>query len=175
MRVARVFVFVLLSVLLPVLSPTANGVFGQDVPAISAVNALKGIKGIIVIVEDLDSNATALGLDTNTIRTDVELKLRLAGISIVPKPTAESSPASKVQAALTPFIDVQVVVLGGTVVVRVNVSQGVKVLQNGCMTVAATWDKVNIGLNPTADGIRGAIKDDVDAFLNDWLSVNPKK
>ena len=29
--------------------------------------------------------------------------------------------------------------------------------------------------NPTAQIIRNQIKDHVDMFLNDWLSVNPKK
>ncbi len=38
-----------------------------------------------------------------------------------------------------------------------------------------TWRTGYIFANPTAQAIRDKIKDQVDEFLNAWLSVNPKK
>ena len=47
------------------------------------VQSLKGIQGIAVLVEPLGSDVEAVGLHTSDIQTDVELKLRLAGIKVL--------------------------------------------------------------------------------------------
>src|SRR5260370_9840270 len=47
-----------------------------------SVATLKGISAVYVVVESLD-DAKVLGLEADTIRTDVELKLRLAGMRVV--------------------------------------------------------------------------------------------
>ena len=45
---------------------------------------LKGMTTITVVVENLAASAHEDGLDENSIRTDAELKLRLAGLKVVP-------------------------------------------------------------------------------------------
>ena len=44
---------------------------------------LKGISIVPVVVENLPPGASALGLTKDVIQTDVELKLRLAGMRVV--------------------------------------------------------------------------------------------
>ena len=47
------------------------------------IGSLKGIKGLRVTVETLNPSIEADGLREYQIRTDVELKLRLAGIKVL--------------------------------------------------------------------------------------------
>lgn len=44
---------------------------------------LRGLKGVYVLVEHLNPEAERDGLDKTTIQTDVELKLRQAGIQVL--------------------------------------------------------------------------------------------
>ena len=98
------------------------------------IRSLKDVSAVYVMVEDLDDDDKALELILETIQTDVELKLRLAGIRVMTKEEFLKSSS--------PYLYVNV---GGVMV------------------------------NPTYQTIRRSVKDKVDNFLNDWLSVNPKK
>src|ERR1017187_384283 len=49
----------------------------------SDTQTLKGIQGLGVVVEDINSEAERAGLHRTDIQTDVELKLRLAGIKVL--------------------------------------------------------------------------------------------
>ncbi len=44
---------------------------------------LRGLKAISVLIESFDSEATQAGLDKNMIQTDVELRLRKAGVRVI--------------------------------------------------------------------------------------------
>lgn len=46
-------------------------------------DTLKGLKGVYVVIEDLNEEVIKDGLTVDAIRTDVELKLRLAGIPVL--------------------------------------------------------------------------------------------
>jgi hypothetical protein len=134
-------------------------------------DTLKGINALFVIVENLSSGATELGLTKEVLQTDVELKLRLAGISVVTQEAGVKLPG-------TPYLWVQVTVTEGAHAanIAVAVRQDVRLERNdGLAFGASTWD-VNLTVaSPTAQGIRDYNKDIVDQFLNAWLSVNPKK
>jgi len=45
----------------------------------------KGISAVNLIIEDLDSAAAKIGLTKAAVRTDVELRLRIAGVKLVPE------------------------------------------------------------------------------------------
>ena len=45
--------------------------------------SLRGLSGVNVLVENLSDSAKRAGLEKNSIQTDVELKLRLAGIKVL--------------------------------------------------------------------------------------------
>jgi len=123
-----------------------------------------------VVVEQFDDAAKALGLNQETAKTDVELKMRLAGMHVLSDEEATSAPGR-------PYFYVNVTVSdnGKAATVEVQLIQEVRLVRNGELAVAATWSRNGISTNPNASAIRGFIKDGVDAFLNAWLSVNPKK
>lgn len=47
------------------------------------IESLRGLKGVLVLVEALKPEIEADGLRRDSIQTDVELKLRLAGIKVL--------------------------------------------------------------------------------------------
>jgi len=131
---------------------------------------LQGITAVAVVVESLDDDAKKIGLTEEAIRTDVELKLRLAGMRIVTQDDLLTLPGA-------PYLYVSVTVLppeAGCISVELN--QSAVLRRNGESAFGVTtWSVGSVRVNPSAQGIRNAIKDEVDTFLNAWLSVNPKK
>ena len=133
--------------------------------------SLQGIRAVSVEVEDLSDGAKALGLSAETVRTDVELKLRLAGVRVV---TADE--VLQIPRMPTLYVDAEVSSCSKAESISVALQQNVRLERNGQSAVGATtWDVGVIGLNLNAEDIRDKIKDLVDQFLNAWLSVNPKK
>ncbi len=137
----------------------------------SDVVSLKGISALLVEAWDLGDGAKAMGLTKEAIQADVELKLRLAGMRSV-------TPDEGVKLPGTPMLYVKVVAsdpaLGATVSVQLR--QNVLLERNRVLLILVpTWDRTIVVANPTAQGIRDAIKRSIDEFLNAWLSANPKK
>jgi hypothetical protein len=133
--------------------------------------SLKGITAVHVLVEKLSESARALGLTEETIRTDAELKLRLAGVRVV---THEES--LKIPGMPYLYVDVALSKSGGASHIAVELHQNATLERNGQFVASVTtWDTSGIGSNLTAQDIRDHTKDLVDEFLNAWLSVNPKK
>jgi hypothetical protein len=139
-------------------------------------DSMRGLSGLQVVVEDIDSDAAQNGLRRSDVQTDVELKLRLAGITVL---TEEQNLAS----AASPFIHVVITTLKSqnrpglySYDVSVQLKQWVT-LANGSHTYAGTWGDGSIGIVGTDKlrTIRDSVKDVVDAFINDWLAVNPKR
>ena len=125
---------------------------------------LKGIKKFYVNIdiEHLE------GLTEEQIRTDVELKLRMAGISI-DNSTQYENP------------ELRVIVVGGgefpegfhSFGIRVEVRQAVKGVEIDFRTITETWSVWAVGMARPSE-IRDFVKDYIDTFLNAYLSVNPK-
>jgi hypothetical protein len=126
---------------------------------------LAGLTAVQVLVEGLPPGAAKLGLTKEVVQTDVELKLRLAGMRVL---TASFE-------AL--YVNVNATTDGRAASISVEVLQGARLARDpNIMTSAAvTWHVSQIEENPTGQSIRDVIKDLVDSFLNAWLSVNPKK
>jgi hypothetical protein len=60
-------------------------------------------------------------------------------------------------------------------VVKVELWQNVYLERNSKEAVhTPTWSTLSFGINPGLEAIRSNIKDQVDIFINAWLSVNPK-
>jgi len=146
---------------------SALGMFGKIKPW-----TLKGVDGMFVFLESLKPDLKGL---ESKIRTDVELKLRLAGIKIVEPKIG------------VPYIYINVNNLkksngGFFYSISCEFKQGVLLARKypGQVNLAefsfpaTTWDRSAIGFGEVAD-IRALIKDLVDIFVNDYLSVNPKK
>jgi hypothetical protein len=132
---------------------------------------LKGISAVGVLIEELPDGAKVLGLSEGMIKTDVELKLRLAGMLVTKMEDALNLPGS-------PYLYVNLSLTSGAEAAHVSVQlrQDATLARNRQSAFGVTtWDIGTVVSHPTAQGIRNYIKDDCDQFLNDWLSVNPKK
>jgi len=125
--------------------------------------SLTGVGAIKVLVEDLPDGAKLLGLSADMIQTDVELKLRLAGMRVV----TAGRPYLYVRVTLTD--DAQ------AASIEVQLRQSVLLVSNSQRTIGSTWGMTTLISHPNTEVIRNTIKDAVDRFLNAWLSVNSKK
>ena len=147
--------------------------YGQGIP--SEKESLKGIKALRVVVEDLKPEIENDGLLKRTIQTDVELKLRLAGIKVIDNSDLNEGNS---------FIYVNANILKSsnnnfyTYNISVNLKQDVFLARNNklCFGVI-TWNSQSIGLIDKGElpEIRQDIKDHMDVFINDYLEMNPKE
>jgi len=130
---------------------------------------LKGIKGVNVVVEGLSPAAEGL-VTVEQLRTDVELRLRTAGLNIGPAVV---------------YLDVEVTIAKGHEQLdrayvfncRSALLQYVAVSGNSVKALVETWstDYVAIvGRDNVSKAIRSTVSDQVDQFLNAYLSANPK-
>ncbi len=134
-------------------------------------SSLKGISALFVDVEYLPVSAKPLGLTKETIQTDVELKLRLAGMRVVALGEGVKLPGSPYL-----YVNVNLTADARAGSVNIDLEQDALLQRNGeFATAVTTWHTGALMTNPTAQDIRAEVKDVVDKFLNDWLSVNPKK
>lgn len=136
-------------------------------------DTLRGITSVPVLIEQLDPDAISHGLTSDQLQTDVELRLRKAGL---PVPNTLGS-GSRL------YVDVSLMKTGeldGLYVVYCEVSfhQAAFVVSNNVYTMVPTWSSSDIGFatgDRLAPSVRSRIADLVDKFLNAYLSVNPKK
>ena len=144
--------------------------------------SLKGIKAVQVGVR-ISVTESAKGLiDEDLIQTDVELRLRKAGILVHSKKDTPNILDSRA------FINVDLTVVGagqGWYAVHwdVEVEQATRLARDPSIIapLAATWSTGRTGvLNSPAEmnitrKIRDQLADSIDEFINAYLSVNPKK
>ena len=131
--------------------------------------ALRGLKSFHVeIIGDPDPELEKLGLTHQQIKTDVELKLRLAGIGVI-----EEFDFPVLDITIN-FINVkarQCYVYS----IELSVSQVVFLQRDRSISsVAKTWSIGGLGAGTKIKSIRNGIKDYTDKFINAYLSVNPK-
>lgn len=132
---------------------------------------LKGVKTVYVLIEDLPDSTKTLGLSEDAIQTDVELKLRLAGIAVATQEETVDLPGR-------PFLYVEVNATDpiGAASINVSLIQDTVLARNGQMAPAlVTWQTGTLLANPTAQLIRDQIKNRLDTFVDAWLSVNPQE
>ena len=157
----------------------ASDVFAQ-LPS-AEVESLRGIKGAYVIILDLEPDIEKDGLRKDQIKTDVELKLRLAGIKGGAKNSNGVEWLLKEPGGLWLQVSVGSIKLEiGSYIydVAVVLHQMVYLERNTKIKISAeTWRRDYFGIvgeNEVADVIRNSIKDLMDEFINDYLTVNPK-
>jgi hypothetical protein len=143
--------------------------------------SLMGLKGVYVLVTILPAEAEAGGLNRSAIQTDVELKLRQAGIKVLTETEATAVPGA-------PSLYVEATLPGGkgttttglyACSLNVRLEQIVRLERDPITGIlaATTWSAPGIvGMvgQENLRMLRDTIKDMVDQFINAWLSVNPK-
>jgi hypothetical protein len=132
----------------------------------------------VVLVETLKPEVEENGLTKTAIQTDVELKLRQAGIPVL---DAKDPKLPKLEVAALE-INVNIVTSSDGIwvfTVSVALGQNVRLVRDPSIigVFANTWDVVETGRvgKPNVRELRDLIKDGVDTFINAYLSVNPKK
>jgi len=141
---------------------------------------LAGLKGVSVYVERIKDEVQRAGLEENQIRTDVELRLRQAGVPVLTKQQSFDSAGS-------PLLDVDVHAVKVTnegvesfyiFHVLIELNQSVRLVRKPSLRVhATTWATGGTVGAIAADklgSIRDIVRDQVDQFINAYLAANPK-
>jgi len=136
--------------------------------------SLRGLKGVEVIVEDIKPEAERDGLTRNHVKVAVELEIRKAGIKILTREESLSMPGS-------PYLYVNVNLFKhkpGVYAFNIFIGchQTVALLRNSSIiTHAPTWTRRTVGMiaMPNLRDLYAFIKDDINIFINDYLTVNP--
>jgi hypothetical protein len=137
---------------------------------------LRGLKGVYVLVEPLRAETERAGLTKAQIQTDVELRLRKAGIRVLSEKERDETPGSPYL-----YVNVQVV---ETNVPLYAFSIDVALMQRVLLerdpkirSLAETWDTASTGMvreDTLRKFPRDSLADKVDAFINAYLTENPK-
>jgi hypothetical protein len=152
--------------------------FGADDDSFDR-ETLRGLGGIQVVIEHLKPNAERAGLTRKQVQTDVELRLRKAGIRVLTEQERLATPgmpylyininSSQGQAPLADVVAFSV---------SIALQQNALLVRNTAITAmgASTWSRqFLVGVHrESVRQIRDYVGDLVDAFINDYLSVNRK-
>jgi hypothetical protein len=144
--------------------------------------SLKGLTGVGVVVEGLSSNMDGMNLSREQIQTDVELRLRKAGIRVFSKSELLATPGVPylyVNLGTFPFKLANGQTIGMAFSIDVSIKQNVTLVRDRNATVmgAATWQTGSTGSTGISQiqGLRGVIGDQVDVFINAYFAMNPKQ
>jgi hypothetical protein len=139
-----------------------------------AVQTLKGIEQVCVSVEDFTSEALAAGVDSAAVQTQVELRLREAGIRVVKCESTRALPTVYVNINVGPSRGVPGV---WYIAYSLALIQAVALPRLDISTRAITWQTGGagtFGASRLTSTMREATEHLLDDFANDWLSVNPR-
>ena len=124
-----------------------------------------------VLVERFTDPESRAGFSDAIFRTDVESKLRLAGIRMLTKEELSSTPG-----APTLYLNVKPfhAQLGKSAyAISLALHQNARLEMNGERALGVcTWFTRSVGWGSLRD-LRGDVRDDMDLFVNAWLAVNP--
>jgi hypothetical protein len=140
----------------------------------SSRQSLKDLTGVYVLVDNPRPDAEQDGLSSSQIQTDVEQRLRMAGIKVLTMEEMLKAPGMP-----TLYVDVKTLKKqeSYSYSVQVILQQNVRLERDPTnLFIAPTWRIGAVGfvgatkINQIGDGVR----DEVDRFINAYLSVNPK-
>lgn len=134
---------------------------------------LRGLQGVSVLVEGMDTDAQRIGLSPGQVQTDVELRLRQAGIPVLTQKEWLEAPG-------VPFLYVHVPVLllseglAAVYHIAVELHQVASLETVAYRTAVSTWSAEGLGSvdNLHFDSVRQHILRQVDRFINAYLSVH---
>ena len=137
------------------------------------IPVLRGLKEVFVDVEDLDFRVERTGLTTDHLRTDAELKLKMAGIKVQSEKESMRAPGS-------PQLYIMVKVLGtssGDYVahIRVELREKVGLVRHpGIEVFTSTWTTGKFGVTPSLSDVRQQEQKLIDKFISEYIAANPK-
>ena len=135
---------------------------------------LRGLTGVLVAVQALDEQKEQAGLTKEQIKTDVEQRLRKAGIRVLRPEEWEKAPGSP-----SLYVTIHLLKQGADPIyalsLRIELKQAVLLARNPeVKNFAATWSTGTEGFigRDKLQEIRSSIAYDVDRFVNAYLAVN---
>ena len=142
-------------------------------------NTLVGLRGVCVSVTPIDEDAQRMGLTQIQVQTDVELKLRQAGIPVLTEGEAGSTPG-------VPYLYVELITLQPRAIrnvyaynVEIELVQTIHLARNSEFGLGTTWSATGVigtvGENNLASSVRETVRDQTDQFINAYLAANPKR
>jgi len=163
---------VLIFMVLVLVAPWYSSVFAQDNKYTR--ETLRGLQGIEVLIESLKPEIRQRGLTEDQLRTDTELKLRMAGIKVLSHKEKLSTPGNPYL-----YVNANIISVAHTYVFNIVVEFRqdaflIRVPNIRTFGGVPTWYVGEVGINPRLEEIRAVTKDLVDRFINAYLSVNPK-
>ncbi len=149
----------------------------ESVPSVqeSRLNSLKGLAAVYLVIEPLQAGAREAGLTTGQLRTDVELRLRRAKISVYTEEEGRKQPGNPYLYLNVNYIKSEKGFCAFTV--RLALIQNVFVQRVPSQLVRATTWSVSLTGHATGTGvatIREGARDFADRFCNDYLKVNQR-
>lgn len=147
-----------------------------DGNSVSQRYGLKGLKGFYVEVSYLPFDVEQKGLTRQEVQRDVELQLRKGGALVLTREQAADNPNA-------PRLHVRILTSkterGGfyAYCLVLGFDQAAVLARDANVNVdATTWSKAGVGMIKTknVDDLRKVVAENVDEFLNIYLSENPK-
>lgn len=170
-KLIAVFVMLLIGVMVSE-GWTAESTPSRDMPRLS----LKGLNVILVGVAELSPKIRNLEITDEVIKTDVEVRLRKAGIRVFT--SQDKDIYEKYEKSGRPILQVSMYRVGDergfSDRIEVQLYQDVILARDKTNIRACTWSYGYAGGNQTARSLRDALGDAIDHFINDYLAVNPK-
>ncbi len=139
---------------------------------------LAGLTGVEVVVEELNAGVEQDGLTRSSLRSDVELKLRQAGIRVLTPIERSAMPGSPYLYLRIGTVRNRVSIYGYHIVIELR--QLVRLTRDsGVTTWAATWQSGGIvgtiGADKLSATVRENVQEEVDTFLGAYVAANPKR
>lgn len=139
---------------------------------------LRGLQGVRVLIEDLGPEIEAMGLTKNQLQTDVEAKLRKAGIEVLTQEECFRTPGE-------PYLYLNINLnTGKTGDDKCSYSIDIGVIQDVLLqrdprqkTYAVTWSTGGVGTieKESVIRLRDSVDDLVSVFMKAFMNANPKK
>jgi len=164
-------------VLVMILSLSGLLAGSADASGVLERESLRGLAGVVVVVEDIGPDVKKDGLSVEAIRTAAELILRSSGIRVLTEDDNRPGlSAAILEINATPVksraLSVYGVNVTGVVIQQVIVSNPTEMA-----TPAITWGKSYTGV-VSSKSVKARVIGDVESiakeFANDFLSVNPR-
>ena len=149
--------------------------FAQDTP-----DSLRGLAGVAVSVQGITPEDERDGLSRATLQTDVELRLRLAGIRVLTGEQVSNEPGRPQFIVLVLVYKATGNFDGYAKSIMAEMRQDVWLARNPSVVLpsAITWSSGRtVGLSNSGalqNDIRQNVADRVDEFINAFLAANPK-
>jgi len=137
-------------------------------------NALGGLRGVKVLIFTNETELKRLDFTADLLKTDIELRLRKAGVPVLPgKEWPQGYQKAVLVLSLLSVQDEETFAVSITLQLwRVVEGSGSAPALN-----VSTWQTPGVGIFGSLvikRSVRDAIGDDVDKFANDYLAANPK-